>query len=269
MPRLPASAKRMLRTLQYRTRGLLDHFESNEIPAVDEAKWKSSLTVQWDWFHEKDKYLGQLRGLTEPSDIKSRLLAVCQEKLHRHDAEGFPLLELLTSEKLENRKILHLASGIYASLLPVVRTHGFEYYLEDPLLDKIDETIPYRAMLQDEVRDFCSLPAEQIHERYPDGTFDIVLCLNVLNHTCQPQRILDNIVKVLKPGGRLFVHHIDQPAIGSHPLRIIRRQLEGYFSAKGLSIEFENHVPRPAFRRTYHQYVLRRPVQPLVHAVNN
>lgn len=46
---------------------------------------------------------------------------------------------------------------------------------------------------------------------FRDGSFDLVLCDNVVDHAAGPRRILDECVRVLRPGGRLYfsvhVHH--------------------------------------------------------------
>lgn len=46
---------------------------------------------------------------------------------------------------------------------------------------------------------------------FADGAFDIVLCDNVVDHAESPRRILEEIVRVLAPGGLLYftvnVHH--------------------------------------------------------------
>lgn len=38
-----------------------------------------------------------------------------------------------------------------------------------------------------------------------DGTFDFVVCTEVLEHTLQPFHAADEILRILKPGGKLFL----------------------------------------------------------------
>lgn len=39
----------------------------------------------------------------------------------------------------------------------------------------------------------------------PDDTFDFVVCTEVLEHTLQPFHAADEILRILKPGGKLFL----------------------------------------------------------------
>jgi len=75
---------------------------------------------------------------------------------------------------------------------------------------------------------------------FDDGSFDIVLSDNVIDHAEHPLAIIDEIVRVLKPGGILFftvnVHH---------PLYNIASQIHGVWNAAGLKIElsaFADHT---------------------------
>ena len=46
---------------------------------------------------------------------------------------------------------------------------------------------------------------------FDDDSFDVVLCDNVVDHALNPRKILEEIARVLKPGGTLYfevnVHH--------------------------------------------------------------
>lgn len=53
----------------------------------------------------------------------------------------------------------------------------------------------------------CS--AESYAERHP-GTFDIVTCLEMLEHVPDPAAIIDACFRLLKPGGHLFVSTINR-----------------------------------------------------------
>lgn len=75
---------------------------------------------------------------------------------------------------------------------------------------------------------------------FRDGTFDVVLSDNVIDHAEQPAEILREAVRVLEPGGRLFfsvnVHH---------PVYRVASSLYGAWHAAGIPIEvgpFADHT---------------------------
>ena len=90
--------------------------------------------------------------------------------------------------------------------------HGLIFFFDagdkvgvDPLADHYAELFP---AWQDKARTIAaggeSLPLE-------DASFDLVLCDNVVDHADSPRRIVEEIARVLKPGGLLYftvnVHH--------------------------------------------------------------
>lgn len=58
--------------------------------------------------------------------------------------------------------------------------------------------------------DFCEGPgvdfvADVTHLPFEDGTYDIVLSMQVLEHVTDPQKVVQEMARVLKPGGQLFL----------------------------------------------------------------
>lgn len=51
------------------------------------------------------------------------------------------------------------------------------------------------------IQDFCSKPLP-----FPDEEFDMILCKDVLEHLLDPEYLVSQMVRVLKPGGHLLVH---------------------------------------------------------------
>jgi SAM-dependent methyltransferase len=75
---------------------------------------------------------------------------------------------------------------------------------------------------------------------FADNAFDIVLSDNVIDHAERPLEIVDELIRVLKPGGLLYftvnVHH---------PLYDLASRLHGAWNAVGLKIElsaFADHT---------------------------
>lgn len=48
---------------------------------------------------------------------------------------------------------------------------------------------------------------------YPDASFDAVVCVDVLEHVRDLDRVLANVARVLRPGGRLFFDTINRNAL--------------------------------------------------------
>jgi SAM-dependent methyltransferase len=61
-----------------------------------------------------------------------------------------------------------------------------------------------RGVLDLELGDAAALP-------WPDGTFSVALCANVFFFLDRPQRVLDELFRVLAPGGRLIIATVRGP----------------------------------------------------------
>jgi SAM-dependent methyltransferase len=90
--------------------------------------------------------------------------------------------------------------------------HGLIFYFGakdgvgvDPLADHYTKLFP---KWQNRARTIAA-PGEQLP--FQDGSFDVVLCDNVVDHAENPRRILEEIVRVMAPGAMLYfevnVHH--------------------------------------------------------------
>jgi ubiquinone/menaquinone biosynthesis C-methylase UbiE len=69
---------------------------------------------------------------------------------------------------------------------------------------------------------------------YRDGFFDLVVCFSVMEHLAQPERALDEMRRVLKPGG---VAIIGMPAVN--------RFMEYAFQAIGFKGIEDHHITTP------------------------
>ena len=72
-------------------------------------------------------------------------------------------------------------------------------------------------------------------ERIPfhDGTFDLVTCQTVLIHVPDPRAVLREMMRVLKPGGRVAVAEPDEQSLRAGPKSFGDRLL-GWFAEAGL-----------------------------------
>ena len=86
----------------------------------------------------------------------------------------------------------------------------------DPLIFKYSHIAKYRKWWKHK-QICCTTDTGDIQDDY----FDAVFALNVLDHVMDPKIMLLEIVRVLKPGGRLFLMvDIDRPPDAMHPHKI-------------------------------------------------
>lgn len=65
-------------------------------------------------------------------------------------------------------------------------------------------------------------------------TFDFIVCVNVIDHTPDPQTIIDDLLKVLKPGGKLYFEvNFDPELFAPHHTLWTMDTVRQYFSADG------------------------------------
>ena len=98
------------------------------------------------------------------------------------------------------RRVLDLGcgAGLLANQLAVLGHHitGLDTTAENLAVARAHDgtgTVTY------EVGDACAL-------RYPDESFDVVCALDLLEHVTEPQQLIDEVGRVLKPGGLFFFH---------------------------------------------------------------
>lgn len=77
---------------------------------------------------------------------------------------------------------------------------------------------------------------------FPDATFDVVFCADMLEHVADDDAVLQNIHRVLKPGGRLLVTVPAYSRLYGHHDKLaghLRRYDRAPFLAKARAIGFE------------------------------
>lgn len=80
--------------------------------------------------------------------------------------------------------------------------------------------------------------AENLLEIFPGDTFDCVVCCETLEHTKNPLLIVENMRKVLKPGGWLF---ITTPSIG-HPIHDWPNDYYRFFESTFRDVFLKNYL---------------------------
>lgn len=92
---------------------------------------------------------------------------------------------------------------------------------------KTDHLLPYPPHLTIINGDIAAMP-------FADGHFDRAYCISVLEHGEDPERMLDELWRVLKPGGRLLVtFDVASPALPDSPFDLERaRELVARFGLR-------------------------------------
>jgi ubiquinone/menaquinone biosynthesis C-methylase UbiE len=102
----------------------------------------------------------------------------------------------------EDARVLEVGSGAHGLIFFF---SGSERVGVDPLAGHYRKLFP---TWQDKAR---TITANGERLPFPDASFDVVLCDNVVDHAESPRRIAKEMMRVLKPGGLLYftvnVHH--------------------------------------------------------------
>jgi SAM-dependent methyltransferase len=93
---------------------------------------------------------------------------------------------------------------------PSGSVHGFDSSAPRIAAARSLSAAPGTAPMSFEVGDISSLP-------YPASTADFVVCQYVLEHLPQPQKAVDAMVPLLKPGGKLLLMDCDGLGVGHWP----------------------------------------------------
>jgi len=59
-------------------------------------------------------------------------------------------------------------------------------------------------------------PQDMTALTYPDNTFDLVCCTNALDHAPDPFRAIQEMARVCRPGGLVYLHHLQAVASSGH-----------------------------------------------------
>lgn len=127
---------------------------------------------------------------------------------HVNPARYFRNVEALNREiPLSGQKLLEIGSGFGVSLALMLKRFNVDGYGIEPASEGFETSnICAREVFQANGLDPTRI-IDAVGEAipFPDATFDLVYSNNVLEHTSNPAQVLREAVRVLKPGGRLFV----------------------------------------------------------------
>lgn len=107
---------------------------------------------------------------------------------------------------LAGRRLLEVGSGFGVFLAVVRRDYGIESFGVEPATEGFESTYELsRRVLSEYGQDpgrITAAAGEQLP--FPDAAFDLIYSSTVLEHTRDPERVLHEALRVLKPGGHLM-----------------------------------------------------------------
>ncbi|MEY7849478.1 class I SAM-dependent methyltransferase [Natrarchaeobius sp. A-rgal3] len=115
----------------------------------------------------------------------------------------------ITPKTLEGKNVLAVGAGTGI-------IHGLEIQCNNVAVDPL--TSAFSDVLEESTGELITAIGENLP--FEDDSFDIVINRNVLDHTVQPGTVLDEIRRVLRPGGK-FIFNVNTFRIP----RIIRKRL--------------------------------------------
>jgi len=137
---------------------------------------------------------------------------------------------------------LEVGSGLYSQLEWSSGTHVVAV---DPLMDEYIKLIEKYGLVQAFV---TLVPTFDENLPFPDESFDWAVCWNVIDHTPNPQLLVDEIWRVMKPGSQLYfeVHFDDH--LGSPHYGLWREDtIKQHFSSEKWSQTFINKFRNPDY----------------------
>jgi SAM-dependent methyltransferase len=127
---------------------------------------------------------------------------------HVNPERYLKIVEALDREiPLAGKKLLEIGSGFGVSLAVMLKQFKVDAYGIEPACEGFDASyVCAREVLSANGLDPLRL-IDAVGESIPfsDSTFDIVYSNNVLEHTSDPAKVLCEAIRVLKPGGKLYV----------------------------------------------------------------
>ncbi len=102
-------------------------------------------------------------------------------------------------------RILDVGAGPMTSLGKTHPSRGLVITAVDPLADRYDRLLGEAGIVPPVRTRACR--GEELLEHFEPGSFDVVYARNALDHSEHPMRIVENMVRLLAPGGFVAIRH--------------------------------------------------------------
>jgi len=162
-----------------------------KLPISQSLRWKMGIiseTYFWDYFFTKK--------LMDTDEYRCRM-----------DKNSF-LTEKITSLLPNNPavKILDVGAGPFTSLEKQSRSHATVEIIAVDALAKEYDFVLKKHHINPPVKTQLA-KAENLSEKFPENTFDLVYARNSIDHCFSPEKAILEMLKVVKTGGYVFLEH--------------------------------------------------------------
>ena len=124
------------------------------------------------------------------------------EEVEKHRYRTHPwILEAIKKFNIRNKKVLEIGFGMGTDHLSLAKQGGIMHGLD--LTPRNSEVTSRRFNLYGEKSEFTIGDAEYLP--YKDHSFDFVYSFGVIHHSPDTQKIINEIHRILKPGGKCWV----------------------------------------------------------------
>jgi len=197
----------------------------------------------------------------------------------RAERSLLPILQRYAKQYPDDASILEIGCGPLC-LCRLLSRHNITYL--DPMVDDFRRLFP--AELPEE-GEYLAAAAERIPK--PNASYDLITCLHTISHTLNPELIMNEIERLLKPGGRLILairtHNSLEARLHYLAVKIfpylycktrpyyysltgIQRTLQRHFHIEDVIVQQSRAIPIPFCGRKQHIFICtRKNVQPIIH----
>lgn len=161
-------------------------------PAEYERRWSRHISDElrfWDSWLRDRPWPDQFEFRTDPN------------------AELQPDLAALLPRGAGACKLLDVGAGPLSALGKRLNGTPLEIAATDALAEHFDQLLAKNGVVPPVRTVQCN--AERLSSRFGAESFDLVFCQNALDHVYDPVAAIDEMIRVLKPSGAVFLRHFE------------------------------------------------------------